>query len=338
MKFVDAIDITVVAGDGGHGYANLKKNRMGYFLSDKSNSSNGGAGGDVWFLADSSLNTLNYFSTRRVFRAGHGQCGRSRGRTGKKGRDLFIRVPWGTRVLYQNTNKLLGNIDQNQTLLMVAQGGSHGVGNGYYRSCLHRKISQKLHGNKGECQHLFLELLLIADVGVFGLPNSGKSSFLRVVSEAKPKVADYPFTTLVPCLGMVRVSDYGRFIIADIPGIMEGASNGLGLGVRFLKHLERCKMLLHFVDIAPVDNSDPLQNIITIENELYTYNNELIRKPCWLIFNKIDLLKRREMHRKIRYIINSLQWTERYYFISSMYSINVSSLCSSIMQFINCQI
>lgn len=339
MKFIDAIEIIVIAGDGGRGYINLKKNGMGEYLSGKSNGSNGGDGGDVWLLLDSNVSTLDYFYSHRVFRAGNGENGRSRGRTGKRGRDILIKVPCGTRVLYKQKNKLLGNIDNFQKSLMVAKGGYHGIGNGYYRSHIYNKIIQRTYGSKGEYQRLFLELLLIADVGVFGLPNSGKSSFLCAVSEAKPKVADYPFTTLVPFLGMVQVTYKDRFVIADIPGIIKGASiRSSGLGVRFLQHLERCKMLLHFVDIAPVDCSDPIQNIITVTRELYNYNEKFMCKPCWLIFNKIDLLKKYEVRRRIENIVRSLQWTGRYYFISSMYKVHVSHLCKEIMQFINNQV
>lgn len=331
MKFLDAIEIKVIAGNGGTGFVNLQKNKAGYILSGKRNGSNGGDGGNVWLLADSSFITLSYFNSCRVFRAGHGKCGRNGGRTGKKGKDIFIKVPWGTKVLQKKTNKLLGNMNSFQKCLMVAKGGRHGIGNGYYRS---RFLYQKKCGIKGEHQDLLLELSLIADVGIFGLPNSGKSSFIRAVSSAKPKVADYPFTTLTPCLGVVQVSNYDRFVIADIPGIIKGASTGLGLGLHFLKHLQRCKMLLHFVDIAPEDRSDPIQNIIAINNELCNYNNELNCKPCWLVFNKIDLLDKFEMYKRMKYILNTLKWTSRYYYISSMYKIYVSSLCSEIMQFI----
>lgn len=338
MKYIDGINITVFAGNGGRGYINFKKNKRGYFLSEKRNGSNGGDGGNVWLLVDSSMKTLNYFHFNRIFRAGHGQCGRNGGCTGKKGTDLFIKVPWGTRVLYQKTNNLLGDMGSFQKCLMVAKGGRHGVGNGYHRSGVFQKTNKKIDGTKGECQNLFLELLLIADVGIFGLPNSGKSSFLKAISAAQPKIADYPFTTLVPCLGVVRVNKRDKFVIADIPGIIKGASNGLGLGMRFLKHLEYCKMLLHFVDISPLDNSDPVQNIIAIKNELYNYGHELICKPCWLVFNKIDLLEKCEVDRRIKYIVNILRWTGCYYSISSMYNTNVSALCSRIMKFITCNI
>lgn len=334
MKFVDTIDITVIAGDGGRGFVSFKKNKIGCILSGKGNSSNGGDGGDVWLLADSSFNNLNYFHSCRIFKAGNGECGKYGGRTGKRGKDIFVKVPWGTRILQKRTNKVLGNMNSHQKCLMVAKGGRRGIGNnGHYKS--HRyQTSQTMYGDKGEQQHLLLELLLIADVGVFGLPNSGKSSFVRAVSHAKPKIASYPFTTLMPYLGVVRVNNNDRFIVADIPGIIKGASAGLGLGMKFLKHLECCKMLLHFVDIAPVDCSDPVKNIITIKNELLNFNSRLACKPCWLVFNKIDLLEISEIRRRIAYIVNTLCWGDRYYYISSMYRVHVSFLCKEIMQFI----
>lgn len=338
MKFLDTTEITVLAGNGGRGFVSLKKNKIGSIVLGKGNNSNGGDGGDVWLLADANLNNLNYFYSCRIFRAGNGQCGKNGGRTGKRGEDVFIKVPWGTRVLQKNTGKILGDMGSHQKNLMVAKGGCRGIGSRFYKSRVSSQTSRNIFGARGERQHLLLELLLIADVGIFGLPNAGKSSFIRAVSEAKPKIADYPFTTLTPYLGVVQINYDNRFIIADIPGIIKGASNGLGLGMKFLKHLERCKMLLHFVDIAPSDCSNPVQNIITIENELYSYNNFLACKPCWLIFNKIDLLGGIfETRKKIQDIISTLKWVGRYYSVSSMYKIHVEFLCSEIMQFINDQ-
>lgn len=334
MKFVDMTNITVIAGNGGNGCVSFQKSGRRASFFKKPNGSNGGDGGDVWLLADSNINTLNYFHSNRVFRAEHGQCGRSRGCTGKRGKDLIVKVPWGTRVSYKKTNKSLGDMGIDQKWLMVAKGGRHGLGNGHFKFSSRRKELCDTHGAVGEFQHLRLELLLIANVGIFGLPNSGKSSFIRTISSAKPKVADYPFTTLVPYLGVVQINNYDRFVIADIPGIIKGASNGLGLGMRFLKHLEHCQILLHFVDIAPVDSSDPLNNIITIKHELSNYDENLVKKPCWLIFNKIDLLEQYVVKKKINHIISSLKWRGRYYSISSMYNTNVSSLCNNIMQFI----
>ncbi|URJ24018.1 GTPase ObgE [Blochmannia endosymbiont of Camponotus sp.] len=333
MKFVDMTNITVIAGNGGNGCISFQKSgRRASFLK-KPNGSNGGNGGDVWLLADPNINTLNYFHSNCVFRAGHGQCGRSRGCTGKRGKDVVVKVPWGTRVSYKKTNKLLGDMGIHHKRLMVAKGGRHGLGNGHFKSSVRRNVLNT-HGSTGEFQHLLLELLLIANVGIFGLPNSGKSSFIRMISAAKPKVADYPFTTLVPYLGVVQINNYDRFIIADIPGVIKGASHGLGLGMRFLKHLEHCQILLHFIDIAPVDGSDPLENIITIQHELSNYNTNLVSKPCWLIFNKIDLLERHAAEKRINHVISSLKWKGRYYSISSVHNTNISSLCNSIMKFI----
>ncbi|WP_159714841.1 GTPase ObgE [Blochmannia endosymbiont of Camponotus nipponensis] len=338
MKFVDMVNIMVVSGNGGNGCVSFQRTGRRTSFLKKPNGSNGGDGGDVWLLADPNMNTLHYFYSNRVFRAGHGQCGRGRGCTGKKGKDVIVKVPWGTRVSYQKTDKLLGDMGSHQKCLKVATGGRHGLGNGHFKYSLRcRKELCNTHGAVGVTQHLLLESLLIANVGLLGLPNSGKSSFIRIVSSAKPKVADYPFTTLVPHLGVVQINSYDRFVIADIPGIIKGASNGAGLGIRFLKHLEHCQILLHFIDIAPVDNSDPLENIVTIKHELSNYNEHLICKPCWLVFNKIDLLEKYVAEKRIEYIISALKWKGRYYSISSKHNINVLFLCNSIMQFINHQ-
>ncbi|URJ25180.1 Obg family GTPase CgtA [Candidatus Blochmannia ocreatus (nom. nud.)] len=335
MKFIDMTDITVIAGDGGNGYISVKKTGKKFPFLKKLYSSNGGDGGNVWLLADSNMNNLSYFCFKNVFKAGNGHGGSKNGCSGSRGKDIIIKVPWGTKVICRQTNKLLGEMGQHQQRLMVAKGGMHGSGHIKRRHISYHTTSNSImDGEKGESHNLLLELRLIADVGVFGLPNSGKSSFLHVVSSAKPKVANYPFTTLVPNLGVVKVNDYNRFVVADIPGIIKGASDGSGLGIRFLKHLEHCHILLHFVDIAPSDNSNPLDNIITIQNELNNYKNGLLYKPCWLIFNKIDLLASYLVKKKITYIINTLKWKERYYYISSVYKTNVSELCNAIMKFI----
>lgn len=344
MKFVDSANITVIAGNGGDGCISFYKKKGKNNFLRRLDSSNGGDGGDVYLLSDVNMNTLNVFRYNRIFRAGHGFRGRSRNCTGKKGKDLLIKVPVGTRVYVQKTNKLLGDmINYSFTPLMVAKGGHHGSGNKYSKYFLFNKQNmdsvyhKKIYGMSGELQHLQLELIMIADVGLFGLPNSGKSSFISMVSNAKPKIAHYPFTTLIPNLGTVQMDSYGdkRFVIADIPGIIRGASRGLGLGIRFLKHLERCRMLLHFVDISPSDNSNPIENILSIEQELNSYNDILINKTRWLIFNKIDLLSQCMLKNKIDYIIKALQWKDRYYSISVIDDVNVSSLCYDIMQFIN---
>ncbi|ADV33504.1 GTPase obgE/cgtA [Candidatus Blochmanniella vafra str. BVAF] len=349
MKFVDVVNITVIAGTGGNGCISFIKIGRNKFFR-KPNGSNGGDGGNVWLLSDSNIKTLSYFSSHRIFKAGNGVSGRSRGRSGKRGKDMIIHVPVGTRVSCLKTNALLGDMinQKNGTLLLVARGGRHGVGNNgvkflrnkHYKNNSNILCWDRVQGRSGEIQHLLLDLFLVADVGVFGLPNSGKSSFVSMVSQAKSKVADYPFTTLTPKLGVVQVEDKSvvnnsSFVIEDVPGIIKGASTGSGLGLRFLKHLQRCQMLLHFVDINPADKSDPVKNIIDIEQELKAYDRRLIDKTRWLVFNKIDLLDEFKLEDRINSIIRSVQWNSRYYAISVTHKINISLLCWDIVQFIN---
>lgn len=347
MKFIDSTNIIVEAGSGGSGCISFQKRGKGNFFG-KPNGSNGGDGGDVWLLADSNMNTLGYFNDNRVFRAGNGGKGRSRFCTGSRGKDIIIKVPQGTRVSCQKTNQLLGDMvigNFGISRLLVAKGGRHGIGNKNFRflnqrlrSGVKRFVEHRIQGMPGEIQHLLLELFLIADVGLFGLPNSGKSSFIRTVSKAKPKVADYPFTTLEPYLGVVQVDPIlnNSFIVADIPGIIKGASRGLGLGMQFLKHLKFCKMLLHFVDLNVLDYFNLINDILDIEKELNNYDAKLITKKRWLVFNKIDLLDKFESKKRIDYIIRALKWKEPYYFISVINNINITLLCNDIMRFIHC--
>lgn len=342
MKFVDSAEITVIAGDGGNGYINFRKNRKNNWLK-KPNSSKGGKGGDVCLLADTTKTTLEYFRFNHIFKAEHGCQGCHNNRTGKRGKDLIIKVPVGTRVYCQKTYELLGdmlNSHDNNTLI-VAKGGLPSSENYYFNRYLRKdnvNLNQcsSLYKNKGEFRHLLLELILTANVGLFGLPNSGKSSFLSIVSQAKPKIAHYPFTTLTPNLGAVKINNHDApFIIVDIPGITKGASEGLGLGTQFLKHLKRCQILLHFVDINPLDKSDPIENILIVEKELFSYDVNLVSKVRWLIFNKIDLVNGYELKIKINHIIQSISWKDRYYAISVVHKTNITSLCYDIMMFIN---
>lgn len=348
MKFLDSAKITVIAGTGGHGCISFQKMRKKKSCSKKPDGSNGGDGGSVWLFMDHNVSTLSYFRFNHIFKAQHGFNGGSRNRTGKKGKDLIIKVPPGTRVRCQQTNEVLIDMVNNSSKrFIVARGGRHGLGNSHFlyssKYCRKKKYVLKkssLLGTAGELRHLILELILIADVGVFGLPNSGKSSFLRLVSQAKPKVSDYPFTTLIPNLGVVQLDNFyfykdNKFIVADIPGIVRGASKGFGLGAQFLKHLERCSMLLHFVDINPIDKSDPIQNILSVEKELLNYNVDLIHKPRWLVFNKIDLLNFCTLKNIVNCIIKSISWKDRYYTISVVENINIQTLCYDIIKFIN---
>ncbi|QRN34833.1 Obg family GTPase CgtA [Pectobacterium brasiliense] len=332
MKFVDEATILVVAGDGGNGCVSFRREK--YIPNGGPDGGDGGDGGDVYLLADENLNTLIDYRFEKSFRAERGQNGQSRDCTGKRGKDITIKVPVGTRVLDQGTGEVLGDMTRHQQSLMVAKGGWHGLGNTRFKSSVNRAPRQKTSGTKGEERELTLELLLLADVGMLGLPNAGKSTFIRAVSAAKPKVADYPFTTLVPSLGVVRMDSEQSFVVADIPGLIEGASEGAGLGIRFLKHLERCRVLLHLVDLAPIDESDPIENAKIIINELEQYDAGLAEKPRWLVFNKVDLIDKAEAEKRAKEIAAALGWDDKYYLISAANREGVNPLCWDVMNFL----
>ncbi|MEI7201691.1 Obg family GTPase CgtA [Pectobacterium parvum] len=332
MKFVDEATILVVAGDGGNGCVSFRREK--YIPNGGPDGGDGGDGGDVYLLADENLNTLIDYRFEKSFRAERGQNGQSRDCTGKRGKDITIKVPVGTRVLDQGTGEVLGDMTRHQQNLMVAKGGWHGLGNSRFKSSVNRAPRQKTNGTKGEERELTLELLLLADVGMLGLPNAGKSTFIRAVSAAKPKVADYPFTTLVPSLGVVRMDSEQSFVLADIPGLIEGASDGAGLGIRFLKHLERCRVLLHLVDLAPIDESDPIENAKIIINELEQYGAGLAEKPRWLVFNKVDLIDKAEAEKRAKEIAAALGWDDKYYLISAANREGVNPLCWDVMNFL----
>ncbi|CFR18901.1 MULTISPECIES: Obg family GTPase CgtA [Yersinia] len=335
MKFVDEATILVVAGDGGNGCVSFRREK--YIPNGGPDGGDGGDGGDIYLLADENLNTLIDYHFVKSFRAERGQNGQSRDCTGKRGKDITIKVPVGTRILDQGTGEIVGDMTRHGQRQMVAKGGFHGLGNARFKSSVNRAPRQKTMGTEGETRDLTLELLLLADVGMLGLPNAGKSTFIRAVSAAKPKVADYPFTTLIPSLGVVRMDYEQSFVVADIPGLIEGASEGAGLGIRFLKHLERCRVLLHLVDLAPIDESDPVQNAKVIINELQQYSENLAKKPRWLVFNKIDLLDPEEAEARAKAIVEALGWEDKYYMISAANRDNVNALCWDVMNFINSQ-
>ncbi|ACS87119.1 Obg family GTPase CgtA [Musicola paradisiaca] len=333
MKFVDEATILVVAGDGGNGCVSFRREK--YIPNGGPDGGDGGDGGDVYLLADENLNTLIDYRFEKSFRAERGQNGQSRDCTGKRGKDIVIKVPVGTRIRDKGTDEILGDMTRHQQRLLVAKGGWHGLGNTRFKSSVNRAPRQKTSGTPGEERELLLELLLLADVGMLGLPNAGKSTFIRAVSAAKPKVADYPFTTLVPSLGVVRMDSEQSFVIADIPGLIEGASEGAGLGIRFLRHLERCRVLLHLIDLAPMDESDPIQNAKVIVNELHSYSATLAEKPRWLVFNKVDLLDHAEGEKRAKEIANALGWEGKYYLVSAANRAGVNALCWDVMSFLN---
>lgn len=333
MKFVDEATISVIAGNGGNGCISFRREK--HLSSGGPNGGDGGDGGDIYLLADENLNTLIDYRFIKTFRAECGQNGKSSNCTGKRGNDLTIHVPVGTRIFDQTTGEILGDMLHHHQRMMVAKGGFHGLGNTRFKSSINRTPRQKTLGTKGETRELALELLLLADVGMLGLPNAGKSTFIRMVSSAKPKVADYPFTTLIPNLGVVRMDHQKIFVIADVPGLISGASSGIGLGIRFLKHLERCHVLLHLIDISPLDGSDPIENAKIIINELQLYNGTLLNKPRWLVFNKIDLLDEHEAKVRAKNIAVAIGWKERHYTISAIKRYGIEELCWDLISFIN---
>ena len=332
MKFVDEAEIRVEAGDGGNGTIGFRREK--YVPKGGPDGGDGGDGGSVYLQAEENLNTLIDYRFERFHRAERGQNGMGGNCTGKAGEDLTVMVPIGTRATDADTQEVLGDLTRHGQRLKVAQGGFHGLGNARFKSSTNRAPRQKTNGTPGEIRNLKLELMLLADVGLLGLPNAGKSTFIRSVSVAKPKVADYPFTTLVPNLGVVRQDAQRSFVIADIPGLIEGASEGAGLGIRFLKHLERCRVLLHLVDLMPADQSDPAENAITIINELEKYSPKLAGKPRWLVFNKIDLLLEEEAEELCQQIVDKLEWDGPVFYISAFQRIGLEPLCLEIMNFI----
>lgn len=332
MKFIDEALIRVEAGDGGNGCVSFRREK--YIPKGGPDGGDGGDGGDVYLVADENLNTLIDYRFEKRFAAERGQNGRSANCTGHRGNDITLRVPVGTRAIDNDTKEVLGDLTKHGAKMLVAKGGYHGLGNTRFKSSVNRAPRQKTNGTPGEKRDLQLELMLLADVGMLGLPNAGKSTFIRAVSAAKPKVADYPFTTLVPSLGVARVDNNRSFVVADIPGLIEHASEGAGLGIRFLKHLERCRVLIHLVDIAPIDESDPAHNIAIIENELAQYSEKLAEKPRWLVFNKIDTMSDEEAQERAQDIAERLGLEEDYYLISAVTGKNVQPLTCDIMDFI----
>jgi GTPase len=298
MKFIDEAKIFVAAGDGGNGIASFRREK--YIPMGGPDGGDGGRGGNVYAIADRNLNTLIEFRFTRKFIAPSGEKGGSSDCYGKGGDDIVMHVPVGTVIADINSNEIVADLDVDGKQVLIAQGGRGGLGNIHFKSSVNRAPRQCTKGEPGEERDLRLELRVLADVGLLGLPNAGKSTFIRAVSAARPKVADYPFTTMHPNLGVVRVSDTKSFVIADIPGLIEGAADGAGLGIRFLKHLERTRVLLHIVDLAPFDpGADPVHDAKAIVAELEKYDPELAAKPRWLVLNKLDLIPEDEREQRV---------------------------------------
>ncbi|WP_099033607.1 Obg family GTPase CgtA [Lacimicrobium alkaliphilum] len=333
MKFVDEAEIRVEAGDGGNGVISFRREK--YIPKGGPDGGDGGDGGSLYLIADENLNTLVDYRFDRIHRAQRGQNGQGSNCTGRSGEDLILKVPVGTRATDVDTGEVLGDLTRHGKQLLVAKGGFHGLGNARFKSSTNRAPRQKSDGTPGDVRNLKLELMLLADVGLLGLPNAGKSTFIRSVSAAKPKVADYPFTTLIPNLGVVRVEGQRSFVIADIPGLIEGAADGAGLGIQFLKHLERCRVLLHIIDVLPVDGSSPAENAKTIVSELEQYSPKLAQKPRWLIFNKTDLLLEDELEQVKNEVISALDWQGENFCISALSKTGTDDLCREVMGYLD---
>lgn len=337
MKFVDEAEIRVEAGDGGNGCIGFRREK--YIPKGGPDGGDGGDGGSVYLVATENVNTLVDFRFHSVHRAQRGQNGMGRQCTGRKGDDIYIAVPPGTSVVDKQTNEKLGDLTRLDEKLLVAQGGFHGLGNTRFKSSINRAPQKASTGSKGEQRVLQLELTLIADVGLLGMPNAGKSSLIRAVSSAKPRVADYPFTTLVPNLGVVSVDDQRSFVIADIPGVIEGAAEGAGLGLQFLKHLARTKLLMHLVDIKPYESMDtPVESARKIIAEIEKWSDDLANKPRWLILNKMDRLQDDEDQQAYcQAIVDELKWAGPVYQISALKSEGTRTLMFDIMAFLEQQ-
>ncbi|WP_457097303.1 GTPase ObgE [Lysobacter sp. P5_B9] len=335
MKLVDEAEIQVIAGDGGNGCVGFRREK--FIPLGGPDGGDGGDGGSVWLVADENLNTLVDFRHQKQFRARRGENGMGRQMYGKAGDDLTITVPVGTVVTNVETDEVIGDLTRHGDRLLVAKGGKGGLGNMHFKSSINRSPRKALPGLPGEERALKMELKLLADVGLLGFPNAGKSTFIRAVSAATPKVADYPFTTLYPNLGVVSVEPHRSFVIADIPGLIEGAAEGAGLGTQFLKHLQRTRLLLHLVDIAPmeggVEGISPAEQVRAIERELEKHDPELLQKPRWLVLNKADLLLEEEQQAEAQAIIDALGWKDRWYLVSAIGRENTWPIMLEVMSF-----
>ena len=319
MKLVDEVEITVTAGNGGNGCIAFRREK--FIPLGGPNGGDGGNGGDVWVQADENLNTLVDFRHETRFKAQRGENGMGSQMYGKAGEDKAIVVPVGTVVHNVDTDEIIGDLTEHGQRLLVARGGLGGLGNMHFKSSVNRTPRRATPGTEGETRGLRLELKLLADVGLLGFPNAGKSTFVRAVSAATPKVADYPFTTLYPNLGVVSVEPGRSFVIADIPGLIEGAADGAGLGSLFLRHVQRTRLLLHLVDIAPMEGgieATPAEQVRAIENELRKYDPAMLEKPRWLVLNKADLMFEDEAKAAAEVIVAELGWTQPWYLVSAI--------------------
>lgn len=330
MKFVDEARIKVIAGDGGNGCMSFRREK--YIPRGGPDGGDGGDGGSIYMEATKDLNTLADFRHVRTYTAERGQNGMPRNCTGKMGEDLVVLVPVGTVARDMETEEVIADLSADGEQALIGKGGFHGLGNTRFKSSVNRAPRQTSHGTEGERRDLQLELRVLADVGLLGYPNAGKSTFIRAVSSARPKVASYPFTTLHPNLGVVSIEQHRSFVIADIPGLIEGASEGLGLGIRFLKHLARTRLLLHIIDAAPIDGSDPAIEAAKLVKELAAYNPELAERDRWIVLNKLDLLPEDERSNRCKEILEALDWKGPAFEVSAISKQGTRTVCEHIMR------
>ena len=328
MQFIDEATIRVQAGKGGNGCLSFRREK--YIPKGGPDGGNGGEGGSVLLIADDALNTLIDFRYQPSFKAQSGDAGSGQNKTGSAGEDCVVRVPIGTTVINEETQEILGDLDDKGSTLLVAKGGSRGLGNSVFKSSTNRTPRKTIPGGEGESRQLRLQLKLLADVGLLGLPNAGKSTLISLISAANPKVADYPFTTLVPSLGVVRVAEEASFVIADIPGLIEGAAAGHGLGTQFLRHLSRTRVILHLVEVRPLDESSPLQNVELIERELAEYSSAMSERETWIVLTKIDELEDGEIESLLQ-DFHSRFPRRRIFAISAMADLGLGELKKNVM-------
>ncbi|MBI2994042.1 MAG: GTPase ObgE [Gammaproteobacteria bacterium] len=336
MKFVDEVTIRVIAGNGGEGCCSFRREK--HVPRGGPDGGDGGDGGSVYLAVNEGLNTLADFRHVRRFEAATGEAGKGQDRFGKDGLDLEIRVPTGTLVYDEDTGELMGDLVSAGQRLLVAKGGRHGLGNTHFKSSTNRAPRRTTKGERGEKRNLRLEMQLLADVGLLGMPNAGKSSLLRQISAARPKVADYPFTTLYPFLGVVRTGAEQSFVVADIPGLIEGAADGAGLGTHFLKHLARTRLLLQLVDVGTATSAeDVMDQIRVVQNELRLHDDRLQKRERWLVLNKTDLLPPDELHRRAKSIVRGLRWKQPLYVVSAATGAGCRELMLAVQQWIDRQ-
>ena len=332
MKFVDEAEIKIEAGKGGNGCLSFRREK--FIPRGGPDGGDGGDGGSVWLRADIGLNTMIDYRYQRNFRAESGRPGRGANCTGRGGEDLWLKVPVGTTVIDADTGELIGDLVKPDDQLLVAQGGFHGLGNARFKSSTNQAPRKTSDGTPGEARKLRLELKLLADVGLLGLPNAGKSTLIGAISAARPKVAGYPFTTLIPNLGVVTVGKLRSFVIADVPGLIEGAADGAGLGIRFLKHLTRTRLLLHLVDVLPLDGSDVVSGARAIVHEVEKFSPTMSHRERWLVLNKLDLLAEGDRQALVEKIVTELDWRGPVYAISGVAGLGLESLCHAIMDYL----